>query len=96
MVWRWMRLTGRWSTSRGRCGRLLPYPLPDLSHQPVCWNPGSHLAGQGIWKGARGQAKEAYQVTKTRPFPVSFTLFIHLHFSALPALISGAEANQTV
>lgn len=34
MGWRWMRLTGRWSTSRGRCGRLSPCPHPG-SGQPL-------------------------------------------------------------
>lgn len=53
-----------------------PLQPPRLSHQPVCWNLGSHLADRGIWDGARDQAKEAYQIPRTRAFS-SLTHFVY-------------------
>lgn len=86
MGWRWMRLTGRWSTSRGRCGDALTptltltpserEPRQARSHQSICWNPGGHAAGKGIWEVVRDREEEALQAPRTRTFS-SFIYFVY-------------------
>lgn len=58
-------------------------PLQALSHQSICWNPGSRTAGQAIWEGVRDREKEARQAPRTRAFSSFIPLVCSL---ALPLL----------
>lgn len=47
-------------------------PLPGVSHQPVCWNPGSHLAAQCKGAGKGGMSGPKNQ---------GFSGFVHSGFT---------------
>lgn len=66
-------------------------PFQALSHQSICWNSGSHTAGQDIWEGVRQREKDVRRAPRTR----AFSRLIHLHFlcSAWAELWAGGKSD---
>ena len=87
MGWRWMRLTGRWSTSRGRCEAACSPTHSGL--QPLSPAPGRDTRSQN---GSSGKVQGTGSRTDVRPqerglSPVLFTRISPL----LPGLSFGGS-----